>query len=100
MAVRAGKGRVVVLEDTLIGPIALVTNAVSLSLQEAISKSSSDPTTLANLVVCYQHMRKPADVIARYTNQMLALAPDHPWAAKFAEMQTGFDRCEAQFSKA
>jgi len=69
-------------------------------LQDAISKSSSDPNTLANLVVCYQHLRKPADVIARYTNQLLALAPDHPWAAKYAELQAGFDRCEAQFSKA
>merc|ERR1712196_553186 len=35
-------------------------------LQEALSKSASDVDTLANMVVCMQPRRKPAEVIARY----------------------------------
>jgi len=69
-------------------------------LQDALAKSSADPNTLANLVVCMQHMRKPPDVVSRYTNQLKALAPAHPWVAKQLEMEAMFDRSSAQFSKA
>ena len=68
--------------------------------EEAASKSSSAPNTLANIIVCYQQLRKPPDVISRYVNQLLVLAPNHPWAAKHADLQASFDRCEAQFLKA
>ena len=59
-------------------------------LQEALGKSATDADTLANLVVCYQHLNKPSDVIARYSNQLRAVAPNHPWAAKCAELEASF----------
>ena len=47
-----------------------------------------------------QHLRKPPDVVARYTNQLKSLAPAHPWVAKHLELEAAFDRSSAQFSKA
>lgn len=69
-------------------------------LQEALSKSANDVTTLTNLVVCLQHLHKPPEVVARYTNQLKALAPTHFWVQKHTELESSFTRCAAQFSKA
>jgi len=69
-------------------------------LQESLSKSASDVDTLANMIVCMHHLRKPADVTARYVNQLRAVAPSHPWLAKYSDMESSFDRCAAQLSVA
>jgi len=68
-------------------------------LQDALSKSANDATTLANLVVCSQHLHKPDEMVARYTTQLKGLAPSHPWVAKHADLESSFDRCAAQFSR-
>ena len=67
-------------------------------LQEALSKSASDATTLSNMVVCMQHLRKPPDVIVRYVNQLRAVSPTHPWVMKYGELDSSFDRCANQIS--
>merc|ERR1712159_769717 len=69
-------------------------------LQESLSKSASDVDTLANMVVCMTHLRKPADVTARYVNQLRAVAPTHPWITKYTDLEASFDRCSAQLSAA
>jgi len=67
-------------------------------LMDALSKNATDCDTLANLVVCMTHLGKPADQIARYTNQLRALSPSHVWVARYEELESSFDRCCAQFS--
>ena len=37
---------------------------------------------------------------ARYTNQLRAVSPDHPWVVRYAELEASFERCAAQFSTA
>jgi len=67
-------------------------------LQEALSKSSNDPNSMANLIVCMQHLRKTTEA-NRYTAQLKALSPSHPWVAKHVELESSFARCAAQYSK-
>jgi len=69
-------------------------------LQEALSKSASDVDTLANMVVCLNHLRKPSEVIGRYVNQLRTIAPSHPWVVKYTELESSFDRCATQFAVA
>jgi len=69
-------------------------------LQEGLTKSATDVDTLANMVVCMNHLGKPADQIARYTNQLRAISPSHPWVVRYASLDESFDRCAAQFSTA
>merc|ERR1719421_2820599 len=52
-------------------------------LQEALSKSSTDVDALSNMVVTMHHLRKPQDVTARFLNQLRAVAPTHPWIARY-----------------
>lgn len=67
-------------------------------LQDALSKSSNDPNSMANLIVCMQHLRKTTEA-NRYTAQLKALAPSHPWVTKHVELESSFARCAAQYSK-
>jgi coatomer protein complex subunit epsilon len=67
-------------------------------LQDALSKSANDVTTLANMIVCMHHLRKPPDVVSRYMNQLKAIAPTHPFVAKYVELEASFDRCAAQLA--
>lgn len=59
-------------------------------LQESLSKNANDATTLANLVVCMQQLRKPADVVSRYVNQLKAVAPTHLYVQRYAELEASF----------
>lgn len=68
-------------------------------LQEALSQSASHVDTLANMVVCMQHLRKPAEQVARYINQLRAVAPSHPWLLKYSDLEASFDRCAAQLEQ-
>ena len=67
-------------------------------LQEALSKSATDADTLANMVTTAHHLRKPADVIGRYTAQLRSVAPSHPYIVKHGDLEQSFDRCAAQAS--
>uniref|UniRef100_A0A7S0J5A0 Coatomer subunit epsilon n=1 Tax=Calcidiscus leptoporus TaxID=127549 RepID=A0A7S0J5A0_9EUKA len=67
-------------------------------LQDALSKSNNDPNSMANLIVCMQQLRKTTEA-SRYTAQLKALAPSHPWVVKHVELESSFDRCANQRSK-
>lgn len=69
------------------------------NLQDALSKSATDPTTLANAIVCMQHLKKAPDVIARYVTQLRSSAPSHPWVEAYDSHERSFDRCAAQLSR-
>jgi len=69
-------------------------------LQEGLGKSASDVNTLANMVVTMMYLRKPTDVTSRYINQLRAVAPAHPWIAKYGGLEESFDRCAAAQAKA
>mmetsp|Transcript_9398 Transcript_9398/g.24772 ORF Transcript_9398/g.24772 Transcript_9398/m.24772 type:complete len:136 (-) Transcript_9398:427-834(-) len=69
------------------------------NLQEALSKSATDPTTLANAIVCMQHLKKAPDVIARYVTQLRTSAPTHPWVEVYDANERSFDRFAAQLSR-
>ena len=69
-------------------------------LQEGLAKSASDVDTLANMVVTMHYLRKPQDVTNRYLNQLRAVAPSHPWIAKYDAAESSFERCCAAASKA
>ena len=60
--------------------------------------SLADSDTLANMIVCMQHLDKPPEQMARYTNQLRAVAPSHPWVVRYNELDASFDRCAAQFN--
>jgi len=67
-------------------------------LQDTLSKSATDADTLANVVVCMSHLQKPQEQVARYTNQLRSVAPAHPWAQRYGEMEAAFDRSAMQMS--
>jgi len=69
-------------------------------LQEALGKAASDVDSLANTVVTMHYLRKPQEVTSRYINQLRAVAPSHPWIAKYSELESSFDRCAAAAQKA
>lgn len=59
-------------------------------LNEALSKNANDATTLANLIVCLQQLRKSPDVVARYVSQLKAVAPTHPWCLRYTALEESF----------
>jgi len=67
-------------------------------LQDGLQKSATDVDTLANMVVCMSHMGKPPEQIARYTNQLRAVSPGHPWVARYNDLEASFERTVAQFN--
>ena len=69
-------------------------------LQDALQKSATDVSTLINMAVCLHHLRKPPEIVARYTNQIKSVAPNHPWLTRSNELESSFERCSAQFSAA
>jgi coatomer protein complex subunit epsilon len=69
-------------------------------LQEAMSKSATDPNTLANMAATMHHLRKDAAAVNRAISQLRVAASDHPWLAKHAALEADFDRCATQFGTA
>ena len=49
---------------------------------------------------CMNHLGKPSDQVARYTNQLRAISPSHPWVVRFNDLDASFERCATQFSTA
>lgn len=69
------------------------------NLQEALGKNPTDPTTIANLIVCLQHLKKSPEVTARYVTQLRTSAPTHPWTESYEALERNFDRVAAQLSQ-
>jgi len=67
-------------------------------LLQALEKNASDPETLVNLITCYQHQDKPAEVVNRYISQLKARAPQHPWVKALQAKENSFDLHAAKFS--
>lgn len=61
-------------------------------LLDAITKGQNDPDTLVNLICCYQHMNKPADLVNRYISQLKTVAPRHPFVASLGTVESAFSR--------
>ncbi|XP_004231575.2 coatomer subunit epsilon-1 isoform X2 [Solanum lycopersicum] len=58
-------------------------------LLEALNKDTKDSETLANLVVCSLHLRKPS---TRYLSQLKISNPDHMLVGRAASAEEIFDR--------
>eukprot|EP00906_Rhabdomonas_costata_P003947 RCo005931 len=59
-------------------------------LLDAMSKRSSDPETLINLVTVSLHLKKPTDLVNRYVGQLKNSAPYHPWVRQYLTMESKF----------
>eukprot|EP00884_Botryococcus_braunii_P011077 jgi/Botrbrau1/19971/Bobra.0059s0086.1 len=66
-------------------------------LQDALEKDPKNPETLANLITASLHLNKPT---ARYSNQLKALAPNHPASKRAGDFDTAFDRAALEFAPA
>lgn len=70
-------------------------------LVDASTKGGAgDPDTLVNQVCCAQHLRKPAEISARYVKQLRRASPDHPWVAQDALVEASFDKAAAEYAQA
>jgi len=67
-------------------------------LLQALEKNSSDPETLINLIVTYQHEDKSQEIIARQINQLKTIAPKHPWCLGLQKANDDFDRFAKTFA--
>ncbi|KAJ3412661.1 hypothetical protein HDV05_000411 [Chytridiales sp. JEL 0842] len=67
-------------------------------LLEALNRNSNDPETLSNLIVCANATGKPADVIARYFDQLKESSPQHPFVEEYALKEAMFDRAAQRFA--
>ncbi|KAI8799679.1 coatomer epsilon subunit-domain-containing protein [Cladochytrium replicatum] len=67
-------------------------------LQDALSKSNSDPDTLANLIVCGYATGKAADAISQYLILLTDVAPSHPLVVEKANKESLFDRAAAKYA--
>jgi len=61
-------------------------------LLQALEKSPSDATTMANLACCYQHVGKPPEVITRQINQLKTTAPNSSWVKLYNKSEELFDQ--------
>lgn len=60
-------------------------------------QNSSDPDTLINLVAVSQHLHKAPEAIAKLLAQLQRVAPQHPYVAGLATLETAFDRLATQY---
>ncbi|KAJ1430982.1 vesicle coat complex COPI, epsilon subunit [Ochromonadaceae sp. CCMP2298] len=68
------------------------------ALKEAITKSPSDPDTLANIITVSFHLQRSQDVINRYLSQLKAKAPNHALVTSLAMFEGAFDRVAASLA--
>lgn len=64
-------------------------------LQEALTKSPSDPDTLANLICVCQHLGRETSIVSRYMSQLKSKAPDHALVTSVNTFTGAFDRVSA-----
>ncbi|KAI9009165.1 coatomer epsilon subunit-domain-containing protein [Hyaloraphidium curvatum] len=69
-------------------------------LLESSNKDPNDPETLANLIVASHLAGKPADVVARYTNSLREVAPQHALLTETAARESAFDRAASRYTLA
>jgi coatomer subunit epsilon len=65
-------------------------------LGEALAKAPQDAETLANLVVCAQHMGRPT--AAKYLQQLTAACPGHILVKRMTQAETNFDQSAAAYA--
>lgn len=70
------------------------------SLQEALSKDPSCPPTLINAIATARHRNKPAELVARYLEQLARVAPTNTWLKEYMAKEAEFDALAAQLSVA
>ncbi|CAM9372992.1 unnamed protein product [Phaeothamnion confervicola] len=73
-------------------------NEAESALVEAASKSQGDADTLINLICCYRHLDKPASFIDRYSAQLRAAHPAHPYVVGLNNVESAFARVAATFA--
>lgn len=62
------------------------------NLQEALTKTPSDPDSLANLISVAYHLQRSPDVINRYLSQLKSKAPTHNFVTAIGAYEASFDR--------
>lgn len=67
-------------------------------LLEALDRNSKDADTIANLVTCYLHLKKPTEIVNRYVNQLKSGGLAHPWSSGLKSAEDSFERCRARFA--
>lgn len=67
-------------------------------LLEALDRNSKDPDTIANLVTCYLHLKKPTEIVNRYVNQLKSGNSNHPWTYGLKTAEDSFERCRTRFA--
>jgi len=55
-------------------------------------KTPLSADTFVNTMVCLQHVRKSADVIAKVQSEFQTLYPNHSWFQKQSELERLFDK--------
>lgn len=65
------------------------------NLQEALTKTPSDPDSLANLISVAYHLQRSSDVINRYLSQLKSKAPHHKFVVSVDAYEASFDRAAA-----
>lgn len=60
-------------------------------LMNAIGKNPTDPDTLINLICCFRHTGKSAEVVQRKIKELQRAAPQHAWTSDFEDISSGFD---------
>ncbi|EFA84222.1 coatomer protein complex epsilon subunit [Heterostelium album PN500] len=63
----------------------------------SLEKNSKDPDTIANLIACYIHMKKPVEVTNRYLSQLKSTSPKHHWLESQLHAEQSFDRSKTRF---
>lgn len=59
-------------------------------LQEAIDLDSGEPDTLVNMLMVYQHLNKPVEMINRLMSQLKDCCKDHPFLVEYAAKDDEF----------
>lgn len=64
-------------------------------LLDALNKDANNPTTLANLISCQLHLRKP---VGRYVSQLKMTDPEHALVKEAEAAEEAFDRAATGFN--
>jgi coatomer subunit epsilon len=64
-------------------------------LQEALAKNPNFPSTLINVVTCAKYRNKPAELVRRYLERLMEVAPSCEWLRDFHAKEAEFDALSA-----
>jgi len=67
-------------------------------LLEALEKNSKDVDTIANLITCQLHLKKPTEIINRYVNQLKNISPLHTWVSVLKTAEESFERNRTRYT--